>query len=232
MSIGKILLFVVPAIMCHAAHATYFDRETGTLYNYFRDYDAQVGRYIQSDPIGLVAGLNTYTYVSGKPLTSIDLFGLSEITYNNATRTLIVTDRDGNRQSFPAGNNAQRGSRGSWEEGVYNYAYDTRHPDDTPNSAYGSSGNIVFRVPGCTGCGVHSGRAASTDRAGRSGPEYATNGCIRTTDEAMSLIRRLQNAGDPVRSLTVERGNTPVPAPTRNTTPNQPPVPAQAPTPR
>ena len=33
----------------------YFDKETQTHYNIFRDYDPQIGRYLQSDPVGLVA---------------------------------------------------------------------------------------------------------------------------------------------------------------------------------
>src|SRR5262245_53865236 len=34
----------------------YFDAETGLSYNYFRDYAPELGRYFQSDPIGLAVG--------------------------------------------------------------------------------------------------------------------------------------------------------------------------------
>jgi len=47
----------------------YYDAETGTHYNYFRDYDPSTGRYVQSDPIGL----KQYNSGSGLNLGSINL---------------------------------------------------------------------------------------------------------------------------------------------------------------
>jgi RHS repeat-associated protein len=53
----------------------YLDKETNLHYNYFRDYDSGLGRYVQSDPLGLKGGLNTYAYVGSTPLIFIDPWG-------------------------------------------------------------------------------------------------------------------------------------------------------------
>ncbi|MFJ2986825.1 RHS repeat-associated core domain-containing protein [Collimonas sp. NPDC087041] len=53
-----------------------YDKETNNFYNINRDYDPQQGRYVQSDPIGLGGGTNTYSYVGGNPLSGVDSLGL------------------------------------------------------------------------------------------------------------------------------------------------------------
>ena len=50
----------------------YFDKETNTHYNYFRDYDPGIGRYIQPDPLGLDGGVNIYAYGDGSPIAYVD----------------------------------------------------------------------------------------------------------------------------------------------------------------
>lgn len=65
----------------------YFDKETNLAYNYFRDFDPALGRYVESDPIGIDAGSNTYAYVDDNPLSNYDPTGLFlTTTLNELTR--------------------------------------------------------------------------------------------------------------------------------------------------
>jgi RHS repeat-associated protein len=68
----------------------YADVETGIYYNYFRDFDPQIGRYIESDPIGLKGGINTYAYVASRPTGSIDPLGLYECVCGVTQRDFVV----------------------------------------------------------------------------------------------------------------------------------------------
>jgi RHS repeat-associated protein len=54
----------------------YFDKETNTHYNYFRDYVPARGGYLQFDPIGLRGGINGYAYALSNPLRYTDMLGL------------------------------------------------------------------------------------------------------------------------------------------------------------
>ena len=91
----------------------YYDKETGLFNNGFRDYNPALGRYMQSDPIGLGGGINTYSYVGGNPVGRVDPLGL--ITFQvGGTFTInifymayqysggIVIDGSGNIGTFTA----------------------------------------------------------------------------------------------------------------------------------
>jgi RHS repeat-associated protein len=56
-----------------------YDQETALHYNYYRDYDPSLGRYGESDPIGLHGGINTYAYVKADPIRALDPLGLFEV---------------------------------------------------------------------------------------------------------------------------------------------------------
>ena len=86
-----------------------FDRSTGTLHNGFRTYSPKLGRYMQSDPLGLSAGWNTYAYVSNNPLGSYDPIGLSErdqkIIVETFNRTVESMTKARRRHPDPITNN-------------------------------------------------------------------------------------------------------------------------------
>jgi RHS repeat-associated protein len=58
-----------------------YDSHAGLNQNYYRDYDSQIGKYVESDPIGLRAGTNTYSYVRSSPIRAIDPSGLGKDSY-------------------------------------------------------------------------------------------------------------------------------------------------------
>jgi len=70
----------------------FYDVESGLHYNGFRTYEPRTGRYVESDPIGLLGGYNTYAYVTSNPLSLVDPFGLQTV--------LILRTEDVNPQAW------------------------------------------------------------------------------------------------------------------------------------
>ena len=96
----------------------YYDATTGLNYNYFRDYDPKTGRYVESDPIGLAGGTNTYAYVNSNPASFSDPSGLDYALPTGSTYplgdgfTLSVSSRHNLVVKGPRGNIVARLSPG------------------------------------------------------------------------------------------------------------------------
>jgi RHS repeat-associated protein len=60
----------------------YYQAETGLNQNWNRDYDPLVGKYVESDPIGLGGGsYSTYEYVGSSPINRTDPRGLAYFAF-------------------------------------------------------------------------------------------------------------------------------------------------------
>ena len=108
--------------------------------------------------------------------------------------------------SWDASNNASRGYE-PFPIGTLNYLEDTLdiHTESKKSDAVSSSGTYIFDVPGRSRLGVHAGRKGITDKAGRTGWQHATEGCIRTIEDAMAAIRERFSKKDPLTHIKVEK---------------------------
>jgi RHS repeat-associated protein len=56
-----------------------YDKETGLYYYRARYYNPQIGRFLQTDPVGYQAGMNLYAYCGNNSLNWADPYGLEKV---------------------------------------------------------------------------------------------------------------------------------------------------------
>ena len=186
-----------------------------TTFTYFSETASCVGCRGQvatvTNALGQVTTFSSYN-LDGRPLSVTDANAVTTTFAYNSHGWLSSTTRDGETTAYEydaAGNLtrvifADGSSNGPWPDGTFPYEKYNPHPGNANSSDVGTD-FFGFSVPGRSDMGVHSGREGRTDLAGRSDFNYATNGCIRTTNDITDLIKGLHTGGDPLQSITVRR---------------------------
>lgn len=134
----------------------YLDEETGLPYNYFRDYDPVTGRYVESDPIGLGGGINTYAYAGGNALSNYDPFGLECISVGGVMRCIYPGGGPDFRLPAPSGQPATMGPNNFLNFFLY-HKYDVQVPLDRANANCVMRKMIENPTPGAPNAASQSG---------------------------------------------------------------------------
>jgi len=144
----------------------YFDSETAMNQNWNRDYDPNLGRYLQADPIGLWGTGNLYVYVGGNTFIRIDPLGLCWV-YFQTTGDMEHLDEKGDPDYFTFGGYSGNGAglnnpamqsvpnTGPIPQGAYNIGPSHSSPRTgrgtlnlTPEPGTNTYGRDLFRIHG------------------------------------------------------------------------------------
>lgn len=149
------------------------------------------------------------------------------LLYNDNDKKLYIYDDNKTKDdktddkllgSYPAHNNVSSKSKGKWEDGEYEMLdknerkthtgneTDGTTPQDSPEGRYGTGG--IYRAKNFKETnGKKNTRSGMAVHAGRENKEFLkrkTNGCIRTTCEAMAAIDEAISQNGPLNSIIIQ----------------------------
>jgi RHS repeat-associated protein len=133
----------------------WFDTETGLFQNGYRDYDPRTGRYVQSDPLGLGGGWNTYAYVGGQVTGAVDPEGLTLLEPNGSNQESLEYHNAVNRLRIlsPTFDHIYQTLKDS--ERIYWVEVSGKGPNQTTLDTYG---HIEWNYNQVMACGIKPNR--------------------------------------------------------------------------
>jgi len=97
---GETVSIEGPAVLNLRFPGQYHDAESGLDQNGFRSYSTELGRYPQSDMIGLRGGINSYGYVGQNPVNNVDPMGLESLILEPKNDPAYPADQSYNNSNY------------------------------------------------------------------------------------------------------------------------------------
>jgi RHS repeat-associated protein len=151
------------------------DPDLGLIYNHFRYYDDEIGRYISPDPISIAGGLNLYAYCTN-PVDEFDALGLHGMQFgvfgpsdpqnpngapvgpNTSTQGVGAPNENGSWGTLQSGANGQPNNDPKWaNQGTGHTEQKALHLLDTNKDARdalkeGGTAKMAGDYPPCPKC--------------------------------------------------------------------------------